>query len=73
MWFLLILGNLLVLAVELPHMVRHRLRREWRVVLVITGINIMVGLLLAANVPMLSPTDLIEALFGPLGRAVGGG
>lgn len=66
---LMVLGHLTVLAVELPHVVRHRLKREWVVLLVLTGVNLVISFLLTANVHVPGPTDWIEAVFGPLGRA----
>ncbi len=66
---LMILGHLTVLAIELPHVVRHRLKREWVVLLVLTGINLVISFLLTASVHVPGPTDWIEAVFGPLGRA----
>lgn len=63
---LVILGHLAILAMELPYVVRRRLRREYLAAVVITSVSGIIAVLLAAGVPLPSPTDWIEAVFRPL-------
>ncbi|MFC4100594.1 hypothetical protein [Paenibacillus xanthanilyticus] len=55
---------------ELPRLARAGLRKERIVFLAALGIAATLNVLHALQVPLPSPFKLIEAVYGPIGRAV---
>ncbi|HWI65288.1 MAG TPA: hypothetical protein VNT75_25940 [Symbiobacteriaceae bacterium] len=69
---LVLAAHLAVLAVEVPHIVRHRLRREWVLVLALTALNVLATLVVTFRVPVPGPGRWLEYLFRPVGLLLGG-
>lgn len=62
----------LVFWLEVPHLVRNRLRREWLVVLGLTALNAAMTAILALRLPVPGPGRWLEALLGPIGKLLSG-
>lgn len=67
-----VVSHLLVLGLEVPLIVRRRLRREGVVVLTLVAINIAIGLIITMRLPVPGPGVWLEWLFGPLGAMLSG-
>ncbi len=73
MWsltILVIIAHLGIAAFEVPRMLRKGQRGELIAFSVILGMALVLSLLLSLGIRVPSPTGAIEALFGPLGKAL---
>ncbi len=70
---LVLIAHLGIAAYEVPRMLRKGQRGELIAFSVILGMALVLSLLLSLGIKVPSPTEPIEALFGPLGKALIGG